>query len=483
MSTTVDLVVVGAGPAGMAAAVSAGEQGLHVILIDAEHQLGGQYWRHPDESLSSDDEAEGQHGWKVFSELRNRLQVLRRGNRFVYHTDSQVWFVEVPGIVRAPWRLHVTSSSDLGTGGGPLDGYVDATRVILCPGGYDRQLPVPGWDLPGVMAAGGTQALLKGSRTPPGNKAVVAGTGPFLLPVAAGLADAGVEVAAVCEAGNLSGWASNALDAARLPSKGIEAAAYVGSFARHRIPYKPRTVVTRINGDRQVASVTVSKVGPDGKLRAGTERTIEVDHVAFGWGFTPSMELILAVGAETRLDEGKSLCAVVDTLQRSTVSRVYVAGEATGVGGAVKAVAEGELAGLTAASDAGCPTLRRRVKRLQSTVRRSVAFATAMHRAHPVPDNWTDWLVDDTVVCRCEEVTYGDVCIAHDELGAEDSRSIKLLTRPGMGWCQGRVCGFACASITAIANQRPLVADELAALGKRPLAAPISLADLAEDPQ
>ncbi len=478
MITTFDVAVVGAGPAGLAAAVAAAEHGQRVALIDAGSQPGGQYWRHPDEAHRTNDEAHGHHGWKTFTSLRDRLHAQQNSGGVDYRTRSQVWLVEKPDAIDAPWTLHTNGVTETGPTR-PAAGIVRANRLILCPGGYDRQLPIPGWDLPGAMAAGGVQALLKGHRTLAGRRAVVAGTGPFLLPVAAGLADAGADVLAICEAGNLTGWIKNANGAVQVPSKGLEGAEYALALVRNRIPYKTRTAVTGINGTNEVESVTLARLTAEGLAVPGSERTLEADLVALGWGFTPSMELVLAVDAETRIDVDESLVAVVDDHLRSSTDRVYVAGEATGVGGAVMAVAEGELAGLAAALDSGSPVTPKRIATLQGTRRRSAAFAQAMHRAHPVPARWQDWLDTDTPVCRCEEVSYGQIVDAHENLDAHDARTVKLMARPGMGWCQGRICGYATAKIVSAQDGRPLEAADLIPMCKRSLTAPVALLDLA----
>lgn len=474
-----DLVVVGAGPAGLSAAVHAAERGLAVILVDAAAQPGGQYWRHPDERFEVADEGHGHHGWKVFTDLRERLHTLMGAGRIDYRPSTQVWLIEPPAGDDDRWTLHTVPAPErAAVRPGPAQ--IRAPRVILSPGGYDRQLPIPGWDLPGAMAAGGVQAMLKGAQTLAGRRAVVAGTGPFLLPVAAGLADAGATVVAICEAGDLRGWLKGAAGAAGMPSKGLEGAGYAATLLKHRIPYRVRTAVTRIEGDGEVESATLAKLTPDGEVVPGTERRVAVDLVALGWGFTPSMELVLATGAETRVDVDESLVAVVDAQMRSTVSGVYIAGEATGVGGAVMAVAEGELAALAAAGDAGTPVPAHRVRVLQGLIRRSAAFAKTMHAAHPVPLKWHEWLTEDTTVCRCEEVTYGQICRAGRELQAGDARSAKLVARPGMGWCQGRICGFATAKLTAAAGHAP-TRDELVPISKRMVAVPIALGDVAAD--
>lgn len=482
--TRTEIAVVGAGPAGLAAAVAAAEQGLSVTVVDAGRQPGGQYWRHPDEQSADPDElaAHGQHDWRTYVRLRERFDALLGPGRITYVPGTQVWFVERAG---EGWRLRLSPVVEgVETDpAGPLPTEVLADALVLCPGGYDRQLPVPGWDLPGVMAAGGVQALLKGHGSLAGRRAVVGGTGPFLLPVATGLAQAGAEVLGICEANALTGWVRQVGGAVQLPAKGLDAVGYVRTLLAHRIPYRQRTVVTAIGGRDAVESVTTARLDARGTLVPGSERSAAVDLVALGWGFTPSLELVTAVGADTRVDVDDSLVAVVDDEQRSTAPHVYVAGEATGVGGATLALQEGELAGLTAAADRGrgdAVRPPRRVRRLRAAIRRGRAFATAMHRAHPVPPTWSRWLTPQTLVCRCEEVDVATVERARDELGGGDARTAKLLTRTGMGWCQGRVCGFATALLAAQQEGRSLTVDDLRPTAKRTLSTPVSLGRLAD---
>ncbi|MEW1864665.1 NAD(P)/FAD-dependent oxidoreductase [Streptomyces sp. NPDC088194] len=494
MPHTHDVAVVGAGPAGLAAAVQAAEAGLDVALVDAAGQPGGQYWRHFDERWARPEDREGHHGWPLFTDLRERLYALRDTGRVRYLPGRQVWLATRDGDgdgtgtgtgSGGAFTLHLsptvpTEARAADTAAGRES--VVARALILCPGGYDRQLPVPGWDLPGVMAAGGVQALLKGHRTLAGRRAVVAGTGPFLLPVATGLAHAGARVAAVVEANATLGWLRDPLGAVSAPSKGVEAAQYAATLARRRIPYRSRTVVQEVLGDGRVEAVRTVRVDRHGRP-AGPGRETAADLVAFGWGFTPSLELPLMLGASTRQDVDGSLVVEVDALQRSSVGNVYVAGEATGVGGAALSVCEGRLGALALAASLGRPlggtVGTAAIRRLQARVRRGRRFAGAMHRTYPVPASWPRWLADSTVVCRCEEVTYGELRQAHDDLGATDARTLKMLARPGMGWCQGRVCGFATAGIAACLDGRRTTAQDLRPLSGRTPAVPVPLGELA----
>lgn len=469
-----DVAVVGAGPAGLSAAVAAGEHGLRVALVDASPRLGGQFWRHGPDGETGDAPS-GQHGWKQFLALRERLRSLVSRGRVVHVASHRVWFLERGDAASGEHTLWLTSAAD---DGGDHRESVRADSLILCTGGYDRQLPLPGWDLPGVMAAGGVQALLKEHHTLAGRRAVVAGTGPFLLPVATALARAGATVVAVCEANHPSGWLRTPIGTLAVPGKTVEAVEYAAALARHRVRYRPRTAVTAVRGESRVRAVTVSRIDNGGR-RVGTVGELDCDLVALGWGFTPSLELAIAAGAATKLDVDGSLVACVDPHQRSTVSGVYLAGEVTGVGGAALAADEGEIAGHAVAADRGFTVDRRRLRQLQWNVRRHREFARAMHRAHPVPSQWPSWLSDETTVCRCEEVTWGELRGIRDQLVATDARTLKLLARPGMGWCQGRVCGYATAHLAAAGAQRDVVADDLVAMAKRSLCAPITLGELA----
>ena len=465
-----DVLVVGAGPAGLAAAVTAAERGCQVVVLDAGSQPGGQFWRHPSEQADPDYTGDGQHCWRAYLDLRRRFDNGRARASVRYRSRTQVWALSR----RADGAFEVRTTSTAAIVGAGTDVLL-ARRLVLCTGAYDRQLPVPGWDLPGVFSAGGVQAFVKANGITPGRRVVVAGTGPFLLPVAASVVRGGGTVVAVCESASPTGWFRQWPRALAAPAKLAEAAEYAAVLARHRIPWRARTVVTRVLGQQRVTGVRLSRVDRDGVLVPGRERILsDVDVVGLGWGFTPQLELVTALGARTRVDTDGNVVAAVDHRQSSDVSGLFLAGEVTGVGGAMLAVAEGRVAG-AAASGVGSVDLK-----LTREIRRHRTFASAMHAAHPVPAGWEGWLTPNTLVCRCEEVRYEQVREARDELGANDSRALKSFTRTGMGWCQGRICGFAAGCLASGDTGRR--AGVAAGPAKRPLAVPIPLGDLAELP-
>ncbi|WP_370949456.1 NAD(P)/FAD-dependent oxidoreductase [Amycolatopsis sp. cg5] len=419
------VVIVGAGPAGLAAAEHALHAGARVTILDQAEVPGGQYHR----------------GRADFGALLSRCE---------WWPGSTVWAVE-PEL-----GVHVLC--------GPADGADRQRRtltpdaLVLATGAHDRTLPFPGWQLPGVFTAGAAQALAKGDRVAVGRRVLVAGAGPFLLPVAESLLKVGAEVVAVLEANPattvLKGWSS---PAAVRPDKAGELIRYATALARHRIPYRTGRVVIEARGDDRVRSVVTARVRADWSLVAGTERTYEVDAVCVGHGFVPQPELAVAAGCA--LDDG---FVRVDAAQRTTVDGVFAAGEITGIGGAVTAAAEGAVAGRAAAGeDVPAALLRARD--------RALAFADRLAVAHPIGKAWRGWLRDDTIVCRCEETTYAELSRAAADPVAPGSHALKLGTRAGLGPCQGRMCGPTVSELFGLPERH-----------HRPIAQPIRLGELAD---
>ncbi|MGI5341112.1 FAD-dependent oxidoreductase [Streptomyces sp. CA-181903] len=443
-----DLAVIGAGPAGTAGAVAASRLGLSVALLDAAERPGGQYFRSPAPELAEPRRRRpgALPGRSAFAALCARPAASRVDHLAAHH----VWAVTRED--GGAWSVHAVTGPD-GDGGEPVR--VRARAVLLATGSQERQLPFPGWTLPGVVGAGGAQAMLKSGLVLPGRRIVVAGSGPLLLAVASSLAAAGARVPAVVEAAGYLGYARRPRALAVNPHKALEAALHGSALLRHRVAVRTRSAVTRVHGTDRVEAVTVTRLDRDWRPVPGTGRRIACDALAVGHGLEPRTELATGLGCATRRTPGGTHALLVDGLQETSVPGLWAAGEAVGVGGWQLAWAEGELAGIAAALRLSGRTgtvpaerlraLRRRRDRLRS-------FADAMAAAHAPGEGWTDWLTDDTEVCRCEEVTAGRVREAVAGLGAHDARTVKLFTRAGMGWCQGRVCGTAVTCLAAAAG-------------------------------
>ncbi|MEU4350181.1 NAD(P)/FAD-dependent oxidoreductase [Streptomyces sp. NPDC023838] len=463
-----DLAVIGAGCAGLAGAVTAAELGLSVALLDASPQIGGQFFRHPAPDAGATRPEALHHDWSLFTGLRRRLEASE-----VHHLGGHhVWTVTRDGD-DGPWAVHAVTGAD---GGEERPVRVRARAVLLATGAYERQLPFPGWTLPGVVGAGGAQAMLKSGLVLPGRRVVVAGSGPLLLAVASSLAAAGAHVPAVIEASGYLGYARQPYVLAANPRKLAEAAVHGGALLRHRVRLRTRSAVTEVHGTERVEAVTVSRLDREWRPVPGTGRRIECDALAVGHGLAPQIELATTLGCATRTTPDGTTALVLDASQETSVRGLWAAGETGGVGGARLADVEGELAGLAiAARLSGHPALygRGRVRDLERRRDRMRAFADAMAAAHAPGTGWPQWLTDDTDVCRCEEVTAHSVRAAVTDLGARDARTVKLFTRAGMGWCQGRMCGAAVACLVGQHDGAAPLADPPPE--RRPFAVPVPL--------
>ena len=381
-----DVLVVGGGPAGIAAACCAAEASLRVALVDDNHSLGGQIWRGEKEAPGTPEAGAWYHR---ISHLP--VQVVA-GARVFAQTDAHTLLAESDDkICELAFR-----------------------KLILATGGRELFLPFPGWTLPNVMGAGGLQALARSGFDVRGKKVVVAGTGPLLLAVAAHLRLGGAEICVIAEQAPRRRLLRFGLELAFHSSKLKDALALRRDLAG--IPYQTGCWPVSAQGSGKLETVT---------LRRGTRTwSVPCDYLACGFHLVPNTELAELLGC--RLEQGR---VWVDDFQQTTVPDVYCAGEPTGIGGLELSLAEGQIAGYAAA---GQPDAARRLFTQRKRARR---FAAAMNHAFALRPELKALPQPDTLVCRCEDVPLLRL------RQHESWRAAKLLTRCGMGSCQGRVCG------------------------------------------
>jgi NADPH-dependent 2,4-dienoyl-CoA reductase/sulfur reductase-like enzyme len=388
---SVDVAVVGGGPAGIAAAALVAETGRRVAVLDESAEPGGQIWRH-------------RRGARPPAAAKRWLRRLERSGATVLRESSVVDIRDAEG-----GRFALTAERGIC----PLQ--VNATTLVLATGARERFLPFPGWTLPGVVGVGGAQALLKAGLDVSGRRVVVAGSGPLLFPVAAALAAAGARVLRVAEQASPRAVRAFASSLWRHPTSLVQAARYRIAFAK--APYAMGEWVIAARGDGRVEEVTIT----DGR----TERTIACDLLAAACGLVPNTRLARLIGCATARG-----AVVVDEHQRTTHPRAYSVGESTGVGGVDLALVEGQVA--------ASHILGRRVTSSLLRQRDSLrAMASGMDRAFAPRDELRQVVTPDTIVCRCEDVPSGAL------RAGWTMRQAKLYTRAGMGPCQGRVCGAA----------------------------------------
>jgi NADPH-dependent 2,4-dienoyl-CoA reductase/sulfur reductase-like enzyme len=409
------IVVVGGGPAGLSAATEAARYGMGVTLVDESSTLGGQYFRGRQDS--------DEDGSPLFFEHQ------RHGHDVQALLDTVVF--DAPG----DGALSVATEGQ-GTTTLPYD------ALVLAMGAYDRTVALPGWTLPGVFTAGGASTLARSYDVTPGRRVLVAGAGPFLLPVADELALKGCRVQvieATTPATMITGIPFVATDLEILS----QTMGYVARLAARRVRRMYGRMITSIHGHDRVEAVTIHRVDDRWRPISGSEITVDADAVCLGFGFVPHLDLAQLLGCGISYSaEAAEFCVKTDDSMRTSLPHIYAAGEITGVGGFRVAVAEGGLAGLTAAYDAGVVsqgTFSARANRLNKRlahVRRMANWIRSAYR--PRVGLWA-LAKSSTIVCRCEDVTLGTI---QEELAtnAATPRAVKTATRPGMGLCQGRIC-------------------------------------------
>ncbi len=388
-----DVLVIGAGPAGLAAAQTAASHGARVGLLDAQPRPGGQVWRH-----------DVQH--PLPRDARNAVDHLQGVEWLARHS---VVSTESSGL-----RVETPQGSRLLSYG----------ALVIATGARELLLPFPGWTLPGVTGAGGLQALAKQGWPVAGRRVVIGGSGLLLLAAADTLRKHGAQVLGIYEQGSAGNVRSFAAQLRHWPARAWQAAGLRLRLAG--IPYRFGSFVRKAHGDGAVQRVDIDT--PHGV------QTVACDLLAVGYGLVPNTELAAMLGCA--LDHSDSHPRVqVDALLRTSVANVYAAGESCGVGGLAVARIEGALAGHMAAGhvDAARALLdqRDRERRFGALLARHFALDPRLHK-----------LADDlTLVCRCEDVRMGELT------GFTDARAAKLATRCGMGACQGRICGTALAEL------------------------------------
>ncbi len=390
-----DVLVVGAGPAGLAAAHAASAHGARIGIVDDNPLAGGQIWRG---GPARQDDPRAQRMW---ADLQAAPNV-----RFLPRT--RVLYAPAAG------QLRVQTPSSSAT--------LHYKKLILATGARERLLPFPGWTLPGVTGAGGLQALAKGGYPLRGKRVVVAGSGPLLLAVAATLRAQGAGIVAIVEQAALPALARFTAGLLTTPPRLAQALRLAGQL--RGVPYLRDSYVRSAHGDGTLQAIQLQRAG------ARELETLQCDYLACGYGLLPNVELAQALGCATSSHGGQTSVSI-DTWQQTSTAGIYCAGEGTGVGGVDLALAEGRIAGLAAS---GHVTASHAAFAERTRWRK---FATRLERAFALRPELRELAGDDTIVCRCE-----DVC--HGELRTHGSwRSAKLQTRCGMGPCQGRICGGA----------------------------------------
>lgn len=429
------VIVVGAGPAGVRCAEALVQAGIRPTVIDENRRDGGQiYRRQPDNfsrpyaALYGTEAARAQALHRCFDALREHID---------YLPETLVWNIAEGHV----FALRESMLVEL-----PFD------ALILCTGATDRLLPLKGWNLAGTYSLGGAQVALKSQACAIGSQVVFLGSGPLLYLVAAQYLKAGAGVAAVLDT---APWSLRLTALPKLlaqPRALYNGLALTLALRSAGVPMFTGVRPVEISGTPEsgVAGLTFKDAG-------GAIQQLTCDAVAMGYHLRPETQLADLAHCEFEFDTlTRQWLPRADGHGRSSVSKVYLAGDGARILGAEAAETSGGLAALALLEDFGhavnagdVPRLRRRLDTLER-------FATGLAQAFPWPAQQVEQLTDDTVVCRCEAVTVGELRRVIAQTGAVECNHAKAASRVGMGRCQGRYCGNAVAEIIAHATELPL---------------------------
>ncbi len=427
---SIDVVVIGGGPAGISAAVESAGHGVTVALVDESRSLGGKVLK------SNDGGVPIRHTDKIEQTTGKRLleSFQRVADKIELYLDAEVWAIDGNRI-----EVRITDKPD------QRCVQFHAKTMIIATGARERCMPFPGWTLPGVFTVGGLNSFIK-KNIIPAHQFVVAGSGPLLLPLACNLIEAGAEVCAVVDATPWRLYAKNAFSL--FFNAGFEklgqGLGYLKKIRRQHVLFYRSHIVTEFVDNNGVKNARLCKVDDEWRPVPGTEINLETDILAVGYGLIPEIELSRQCGCEHYFDPdcGHWRVRLSDNLE-TTVPGIFVAGDGVEIKGYSAAIDQGRLAALNA-----CSTFKRtrqnnmhfRRHVLQNKLRRAKRFGHAIGRLSEPRAGIMETLDDKTIICRCEEVTLSDIKSAVDD-GANDINDIKRRTGSGMGHCQGRGCG------------------------------------------
>jgi thioredoxin reductase/bacterioferritin-associated ferredoxin len=436
---TTEIAIVGAGPAGVAAAVTAARAGASVTVLDEYARPGGQYYKQP---VHTDGGPSYPHSLaSTIQQGRELLEGLSHPG-IDLQCNTLAWNISADELVL-----------DLYSPAGARA--LQAQRIILCAGATERAVPFPGWTLPGVIMAGAGQLMLKAHGLLPGKTFLLAGTGPLLQLAAVQLLEAGAQIAALVELRSRTEFLKSAAHLWRYPDKLGQGFATLQKLLQARVPIKFGHTIAQALGETEVSGAVIMRVDGDGQPIPGSETRFEVDTICLNYGFTPATELPRIAGCEQYFDQDYATYATAtnDSLETS-IAGILAAGETRGMGGAEVAVIEGQLAGSVAAQQLGfSPPFDQNGlsdKRLQAR-----AVAASLGKMFQLKPGLCALAADDVPVCRCEEVSAGEVRAAIRN-GVVQLNQLKPWTRAGMGRCQGRICGDILRQIVAAETGLPL---------------------------
>ncbi|MFC1799247.1 FAD-dependent oxidoreductase [Thermodesulfobacteriota bacterium] len=435
-----EVVIVGGGLAGIVAAHALKDDNLNVLLLDENNAPGGQFLKtHPRSSgRDGNNGSAGRTGYKCLEELKHSRVNIKLRTKVLEISREKELLVEEEG-------------KGLFT--------VVPKGLLIATGAREKFLPFKGWTLPGVISTGAAQILVKASGVLPSRKMLIGGGGVFLYAVAAEILKAGGRVQAILDQTTIAEkliFSSGLLgESGRLK----EAVTYLSKIIFTKTPVQHKTRIIEARGDGCLEEVVGAKIDKSGGNVPGSEVVYPCDCLAVGYGLTANIELAQLAGCDLAYDVARGGRIVVTSEDlETTVPSIFAAGEITGVGGALKSITEGRLAAFSILYRFGkisANEFKRQARALTQARNKQLRFGRFFNALHAIPYALIASIPDDTMICRCEDVTMGRIKAAVEK-GFRAPVALKRALRTGMGMCQGRICGPVLDEIVSVYTNSPI---------------------------
>ncbi|HSQ36143.1 MAG TPA: FAD/NAD(P)-binding oxidoreductase [Candidatus Binatia bacterium] len=459
----VEVLVIGNGFAGIVAANRLAAAGAQVVLLDENLHIGGQLLRRIPEQLGHPTVYHPDYvkriGAQFIAGLKSeRITLLNRTRVLGIYPGYDVLIEENEKKVRT----------------------LNAKQIILATGAREKFLPFRGWTMPGVLSSGAVQVLIKSSAVLPARDLLIGGSGVFLYSVAYECLKAGARVQAVLEQSPMLDKIPLAWQLLHQLPKLSEAARFLSKLVFSRVPLCFHTRIVEARGSGALAEVVSAPVDGSGRVVSGKEKIYRTPLLAAGYGFAANIELAQMAGCQSEYagERGGWVVSTDDSLETS-LPGIFAAGEITGIAGALKSICEGEIAALSVLDRLGRrdgPRHDQKLAKLLRERRHHLQFGKYFNLLYAVPRAAYLEIPDDTLVCRCEDVTMGDIKRAVAS-GYDTPATLKIAVRSAMGDCQGRICGPMLYDILAALTGRSQAA--MTPLVIRPPVKPVSIGSLA----
>ena len=459
MTDPIDILVVGAGPAGANAALAAARHGKHVVLLDEQEKPGGQVWRAKDSSiLSAPQTPEGSAGDALRAQI-TKTQIDYRGS-------TRIWQIERQSEC---WDVHVLKDGEVER--------LTTKSLVLATGAREFVQPIPGWTKPGVVGLAGATALFKQNLSPPGQRTIVSGTGPLVFFVASEIRRLGGAVAAVITPNTRRDWVAKLPALAGRLDLALRGALWIADLMLSRVPIYWGCAVVSVEGAARVEGSQIQKLDANWAPRGETWK-IDADSLCLGYGLIPSIEAaqLSGITISHRPDLGGWVPDIGED-GTTSIDGVFLCGDGAGIRGAAAAELHGTLAGLSAAEYLGAQTAKERTI-LRPRFNRAARFGLAMTALNMPRPGLAMLTTPDTIVCRCESLTKASIS-QEIKVGAASINAVKSGLRAGMGPCGGKYCQTAIARLIAMRENRTEV--DITPPAPRPPLRPVPVSALSGD--